>query len=730
MLDLTTQAGAAAAVAELDARFHDVDTLIDVAFSGPETDWCLIVRTFAETDFLGAWQMGKFLTSAMQRQSNSQAFQKELRKAVHAFVQTNATDIALGHDYSLERGEVAALLGTDLRGIVMMALKHINSDEVLEESERCYRLATGVAELLTTAEAAQALEAALARLEESLEVDSFAAAGELTLASMDIPSAVAGFLWAALGDPHAKTRWRATHAVRTMLELRQVDVINAIQAAAISGVAPGFTDPRFPFYDMHAANWLLIAIDRVAKDDPEAAAMLLPAVRELGERHRDHTAIQHLCHLIAARSDPDGAPVGTDWTALLQAPVSLSKWERPQIPKPFSHKAVKTEIHFHFDLEEFLLADLTSSFEISHQAVMDALSRQILDEWHWRGAHEIDHDPRHAAGVYRDGETYFYKSDYPEAEDLDFYLTYHAAQTVAGQLVRSFKPYQDPDEAQPDIVQWMQRFDLSRADRNWISDTRRPVPAQLGGLIPDHPDPQWEFEVTASDFENAIQAESGWLTVWQSAESSQYEAMAECNIVSALVTPDVAAALLRSLQTASDFMNYRLPAADDEDYTFDTGLFRLRGWIQTPYSEAGIDGRDLFALHLQSPLPTPAPWVVDLLTLDVDSTGQEWTGRTDTVIRTETWAEKEQGPQDPRGPKGHRVLINQTGLDNLLRSTGTALIVECAVRRRDPHNRRMRDGSEEGLGYFASYTKLFTYEPEGGWRDYRGPTGTGQADRD
>ena len=601
MLDLTTQAGAAAAVAELDARFHDVDTLIDAAFSSPETNWALTVRMFAETNLLSAWQMGKFLTSAMQRESNSQAFRKELLKAVRAFVQTNATDIALGHDYSLERGEVAALLSTDLRGIVMIALKHINSDEVLEESERCYRLATGVAELLTSAEAAEALEAALARLEESLEVDSSAAAGDLTLVSMDTPSAVAGFLWAALGDPRAKTRWRATHAVRTILELRQVDVINALQAAAISGIASGFTDPRFPFYDMHAANWLLIAIDRLAKDDPEAAAMLLPAVRDLSERHPDHASIQYLCHLIASRSDTDGARVGTDWKALLQAPVSLSKWERPQIPKPFSNNAVKTEMHFHFDLEEFWLAELTTSFVISHQTVMDAMSRQILDEWHWRGAHEIERDPRHAASVYRDNETSFYKSDYPEAENLDFYLTYHAAQTVAGQLVRSSKPYQDPDDAQPDIVQWMQRFDLSRADRNWISDARRPVPVQLSKLIPDHPGPHWEFEVTASDFENAMQAEPGWLTVWQSAESSQYEAMAECNIVSALVTPDVATALLRSLQTASDFMNYRLPAADDEDYTFDADLFGLRGWIQTPYSEAGIDGRDVLALHLQTP---------------------------------------------------------------------------------------------------------------------------------
>jgi hypothetical protein len=78
----------------------------------------------------------------------------------------------------------------------------------------------------------------------------------------------AGLIWFCLGLPHARDRWRAAHAVRTLARLGRWTVIDDLfERLDASGAGP-FQDHRLPFFRMHAQQWFLLAIARIALDHP------------------------------------------------------------------------------------------------------------------------------------------------------------------------------------------------------------------------------------------------------------------------------------------------------------------------------------------------------------------------------------------------------------------------------------------------------------------------------
>lgn len=269
-------------------------------------------------------------------------------------------------------------------------------------------LAAGASAVLDPSTAARVLGESLTAFEGELGISARTAVDQTPADPIEI--AVANFLWAALGDPRSPVRWQAAHAVRTAIELGVSDVIVALGSAVMRGDAAGYADERFLFYEMSAAEWFLVAVERVARDDPSAIDALLSAVIELSDRYPDHAGIQGHCSSIERLAyTPVDRPIGTDWKATLAEPVALESWHRPSHPSPMMKGAPQAEHRFHSDFDEYVLGKLTKALVITHQEVLDAASALILDEWGWRANGERLEDSRRTAGVYQDGETYGYK---------------------------------------------------------------------------------------------------------------------------------------------------------------------------------------------------------------------------------------------------------------------------------------------------------------------------------
>jgi len=723
-LDLTRTSDVNAAVRlQQEARTYSDSLFIAETFSRPELQWGPILDAALDSDALSDYELAKLLNAALVRPRTAQSFVDSLKNAVGTYVDRHGARLLHHNWMSFDLPAAADLLEVRTTDLLQRALDHLNLEEALTDADHCYMLAAGASAVLDPSTAARVLDEALAAFEEELGISPRTASGQTPADPID--TAIANFLWAALGDPRSAVRWQAAHAVRTAIELGVSDVIIALGSAVTRGDAAGYADERFLYYQMSAAEWFLVAVERVARDDPSAIDALMSTVIELSDRYPDHAAIQQHCSSVALLTAPPiGRSVGTAWKAKLAEPVTLESWHRTTQPGPMMKGAPHAEHRFHSDFDEYVLGKLTKALVITHQEVLDAASTLILDEWGWRGKGKRLEDPRRTAGVYEDGETYGYKWEIPKAEDLDYYLERHAALTIAGRLMRTAIPYRDPDAEQPDVLGWLADFDIARHDGRWITDQRSSIPGSLATA-----GPRGSSRVHESEFLAALRPADGWVTAWQSASVTEYDRSLNIDIASALVDPQAAGALVRALQTADGYWSFRIPSADvdDEDFQFSSPPFQLRGWVSTPHSEGGIDRLDPLATELTPELPRPCVDIVETLRITSRDGGLRWESEDeDIVLASETWAEISVG-REPHGPSGSRLRITNEALDQLLGHLGVALIVEVRVRREDRRGGYTDVSDNDNEGGDADHGndfRVFSYQPETGWNDFNGRVGT------
>lgn len=723
-LDLTQTSGVVTAVRlQQEARTYSDSLFIAEVFTRPVLQWGPILEAALSSEALSEYGLAKLLNEALARPRTAQSFVDSLKRAVSTYVDRYSARLLHHNWMSFDLPAAADLLEVRKTDLLQRALDHLSLEEALTDADHCYMLAAGASAVLDPSTAARVLSEALTAFEGELGIGPRTVIDQTPSDPIDI--AVANFLWAALGDPRSSVRWQAAHAVRTAIELGISDVIDAFGTAVMRGDAAGYADQRFLYYEMNAAEWFLVAVERVARDDPSAIEVLVPAVMELSNRYPDHAAIQRHCSSIARRASTEsGRSIGTDWEATLAEPVLLEGWHRPTHPGPMMKGAPRGEHRFHSDFDEYVLGKLTKALVITHQEVLDAASALILDEWGWRSDGERLVDPRRTAGAYGDGETYGYKWETPKAEDLDYYLERHAALTIAGRLMRTATPYRDPGSEQLDVLKWLADFDVARDDGRWIPDQRRSVPGPLATVGPRVSD-----QVHESEFLAALKPADGWVTVWQSASVSEYDRSLNINIASALVNPETAGALVRALQTADGYWNFRIPSADpdDEDFQFSSPPFQLQGWVSTPDSEGGIDRLDPLATELTPELPRPSADIAEKLSIASKDGGLRWDSEDSTaVFASETWAEISVG-REPHGPSGSRLRITTEALDQMLGRLDAALIVEVRVRREDRHTRYADTSDNDDKGGGADHDndfRVFSYQPGTEWNDFNGRVGT------
>lgn len=726
-LDLTQTSGVDAAVRlQQEARAYSDSLFIAEVFTRPTLQWGPILDAALSSKALSDYELAKLLNEALARPRTAQSFVDSLKRAVSTYVDRHGARLLHHNWMSFDLPAAADLLEVRKTDLLQRALDHLSLEEALTDADHCYMLAAGASAVLDPSTAARVLGEALTAFEGELGSGPRTAIDQTPADPIDI--AVANFLWAALGDPRSAVRWQAAHAVRTAIELGVSDVIVALGSAVMRGDAAGYADERFPFYEMSAAEWFLVAVERVARDDPSAIDALMSAVIDLSDRYPDHAVIQGHCSSIARlTSTPIDRPIGTDWNAKLAEPVVLESWRRPTHPGPLMKGAPQGEHRFDSDFDEYVLGKLTKALVATHQEVLDAASALILDEWGWRADGERLEDPRRTAAVYLDGETYGYKWEIPKAEDLDYYLERHAALTVAGRLMRTATPYRDPDAEQLDVLEWLADFDIARHDGRWITDQRGSVPGPWATV-----GPRGSNQVYESEFLAALKPADGWVTVWQSASVTEYDRSLSINIASALVNPEAAGALVRALQTADGYWSFRIPSADldDEDFQFSSPPFQLQGWVSTPHPEGGIDRLDALATDLAPELPRPSADIAETLSITSSNGGLCWESADGAVVlASETWADVSVG-REPHGPSGNRLRITNDMLDQMLGRLDAALIVEVRVRRED-HRARYGGASandDEGGGTdHDNDFRIYSYRSRAGWTDFNGHIGTRQA---
>lgn len=332
-------------------------------------------------------------------------------------------------------------------------------------------------------------------------------------------------------------------------------------------------------------------------------------------------------------------------------------------------------------------------------------------EWGFSSSANADEDERRNRGLYQDDSTWAHGSEWPNEDDLGRYFGFHALMTVAGKLIRQQPVYSGEPGEEDFFGRWLQGFRPSRQDGRWLADRRDAAPRPILPLPPEDPGrDRWELSLTADSFESSLSAGDNWVTVWEDSTEQHYDRSQDVQIRSALTDTLHSRALAAALQTADSYYDFPLPDTGDGDFTVDESGYRLSGWITTHYPREGLDTYDPLAAHTAFSPPQPSHEITTLLGLSTDEDMREWRSGDTVVMRSTLWDDSDdRGEYSRGGPSGKHLEIRRDALGEVLRLTGSHLILTVMVDRSYRRRRHSRDGDDnERFPYLEKSYKVFT----------------------
>ena len=720
-LELTSPAGIA------DARALCRDTplewpeVVGAALAYPPARLSQVVRVFTRTTELSEFDYREIIDGLASRPT----LPRSARTAVRDMAADLATRFCVAlttrsyEPVDMEALKAAGNLDFDP---LELALEELGRRPDPLAGEACFALVSRLSERLDAEEAAQVFDDASGQYQEVAPADAGdGLLDDLIPAPSSVADSVAGFIWAALGDSAIATRWQAAHAVCVLVSLRQSRILEALARYAGGDLpAEPFTDRRLRFYDKHALVWLLLALERsAAAPNLVGLTPFVPLLLATATANADHVLVREstrnaLLALHAAGLAELDSPARSAIAEASRPPEFRRRDRRPARPRLTDSES---HLRFFFDFSSYWCRPLADVFGLTEPEVLRRAAEVVEQEWDIPYSGGSGEDERWNRALYAEGTTWTHGSEWPKEDDLSHYLGFHALMTVAGRLVRQQPVYSDEWDADKDQFRvWLHDFRSSRADGRWLADRRDAGPRPLLELPKSgrlERDEDWELSLTSESFDICLSGESNWLTVWEDSTERMYARNQQIQIQSAMVDPAHGRALAAALQSAPSYHDFALPTSDSLDHVINQAGYRLSGWLFQAYRQTGLDAHDPFAAHIAFPPTQPSRNTIDLLGLNTDADLREWTRGDIVAMRSTLWDDEDGSAREPHGPEGTRLEIRRDVLDELLRLTGSHLILTVMIHRSVNRTRRQqgRDNDERFPFDEKSY-KVFLFTSE------------------
>ena len=613
--------------------------------------------------------------------------------------------------------EGAGLSEHELIDVVLLGIAEASD---LADASRLFTLIGLLAPKLTEQEALEALSFGLDLLEPILKDTDGDGPWVSTLEPpREIEGSVAGYIWGCLAAPRASLRWEAAHVVCALCALEQNIVLDHLIALAKGASPDTFHDAHLAFYQLHAIQWLLIALARAAKDYPNVVSPYTAFLADRAFSDEPHVFIREFAkRTLLALLD---AGCLRSETGLRQRLTSVNASPFPLVHS-MAHqrygKETKGEedhnneedlFYFGIDMGPYWFTPLGSCFAKSQHYIAREVSRVIHLDWQISGGNRWDEDERHRRKLFgRDMATYHSHGSYPRVDDLHFYRSYHAMMVVAGKLLATTPVHQSPGESVDEFRSWIARHDLSRRDGGWLADRRDPAPLERPEWKDRKDSDDWRWSITREDFDQVLLAPDGRINLWGHWTWRSDRREESISVASALVSPNRSAALLRALQNAGNPHDYRIPDAEDE-LQIDQDGFQLKGWIVDRSRGRGIDERDPWAGNIRYPPPEPADYVIQLMKLKSDTERRRWFVHDECtdVAWSSTWGHfQEKDDEETSHESGTRFQASIGFTVALLANLNMDLIVSVGIERGRPYNRWERNNDND-TRYIPRSARLF-----------------------
>jgi hypothetical protein len=509
--------------------------------------------------------------------------------------------------------------------------------------------------------------------------------------------------------------------VHATCHLPHREILSALVALTDTATGGVFADARLYFYHLHARQWLLIALARAAKDRPDVIAVHSDFILKYVQPAEMHVLIREFAKRAALTLIDAGFLASTPPQPISNVNVSpfpaigSRSYNRPTARSRTATPAGE-RLYFGFEMGPYWFAPLARCFGLAEDDVGDRAAAVLTQDWQYRGRLHWEEDERTRRKILKNEDTNYSHSSYPRADELQFYLSYHAMMVVAGQLLATTPTYRSPDYSEEDFSNWLySRHDLSRPDGYWLADRRDPIPLDNHDWKQDKEKEgnDWRSSVRHRDFDRVLSPSEGRLTLWGYWTAVSGRREETCNVRSALVSPSRSQALLRALQSADNPHDFVIPDADS-DRQIDFGSFRLKGWIIDQSRDSGIDVNDPWAGRIGYPAPNPSPEVVAAMNLNADRENRNWLQGQDkcAVVNAETWGTFREKDEDGGEERGDRLQATLGFTTDLLRVLDMDMIVSVEIQRRRSY-RRYESRSDDEKKWVPPSTRIFLIKADG-----------------
>ena len=298
---------------------------------------------------------------------------------------------------------------------------------------------------IDASQASELVDYALSRLELHFE-DGFGDGpwNDWLFVTNNIDKNIAGFIWSALGSPRSGTRWKACHAIKKLADFGCTKVIDFLIEWADNDKVGAFGSNQYPFYNLHARQYLLIAFKRISIDKPEVLVDYRNKFQKYSQ-FESHILIQKFASEIALNIERfipgtyDSKEI-SNFEKVGKSKLKVRQEEYGYRIDNYLHqsKEIDTNIdhHFGWDFDRYWFEPLGEVFGISSKQVQDLCANAIANKWGVETKSGYNNDPR--VGLWnrsQDRDTWHSHGSYPKTDNWDFYLFYHSMLIVAAKLI-------------------------------------------------------------------------------------------------------------------------------------------------------------------------------------------------------------------------------------------------------------------------------------------------------
>lgn len=614
-------------------------------------------------------------------------------------------------------------------------LKGLSESHELVSASTFFGFARTSVLLITPEQADSLLDYSLSRFEEHIDSDS--ADGEWDkslLPPSDISKAFTGYIWANLGSPKSSERWRAVHAVKRLYELDCQEEIDALLEWMQHGKVDAFGYKGYPFYFLHAKQYLLIALSRSVIDSPN----LLKAHNEIfstlaiGEPHvliQKHSTEIAVAIEIAFPNTYQHQTIGNLKNILSSPfPIKYSDRYKENFDTPWhinNELETNQEISFGIDFPTYWFEPLGRVFGISSKKVEDLARQVILKDWAIQLDDSYILDPRINLWRYdQDRGTSHSHGSYPRIDDYRFYLSYHAMLCVASKLLHAMPVIHSNDWEEDEWGDWIRRHSLTRMDNKWLSDRRDAIPLEQRPWVNGERRNSWRWEISQESFLETLFTERNseiWLNVaghWNHYSNRYNE---EFYVHTLLVPSWASQSLLNAIITNDDLRSHKLVNFMGSGFEEIEHSFQLEKWIYRDDTEKYLDECDPFAGSIGYPPYKVSKSVIELCHLVGDSEYRNWSNSDSGKVSliNQIWSENRKiSRHDDYISQGNRLQASLSFLLDLCVKTNSELAIEVQIQRSLTNSNYSRKTDDE-IGYQLPYNKIYILSRDGKLRDTR-----------